>query len=859
MKISKSWLNDYVDCADLSREAFYELVTTKVAEVDKVHPHAAPVAGALVALVRDVKPHPAKDKLVVARVTTGRDEIDVVCGAPNCIPGMLTAYVPPGGSVEKPDGSQVITVEARDVLGVPSVGVLVSEAELGLTGDHRGIFDLTVVGGAPKPGDALAAFVGEPDIVLEIDNKSLTHRPDLWCHFGFARELSAILGRPLKRDPDRFADDTREGRSLLESISRAAPTFKIKVDRETKSHRFSTIGFAGASCQASPLWIRRRLSAVGAGVRNLLVDLSNYVMHDIGQPNHAYDADLLRGDEIRVRYAEEGEEFAGLDGMIRALTKDDVVIADRDGAVALGGIIGGARSSIQDTTSALLLECAHFDPVVVRLTAKRHAIRTDASMRFEKSRSPYAVPLALHRFAELLTSLDPKVSVSAGLSEDFPVRPNAVSIPFRYDYIRSRLDPAVSADQIKSILTSLRFGVTDSGPGAATARVPYERATRDVTIEDDLVEEVGRIFGYGNMAEVAPLISSDPQPVRPIADLESRVRARLTADGFSEIYLYSFMNRERAEALGYDTSDAVELLNPIDAESSVVRNTLVPGIIGALERNARFLDRGMVFELGRSYQRDPVAAYGSLENGGQVPNAVASERRILALGYYSDEGETRLGAATTPPVSGGASWYSVARSVQSLVRLVTVERVELRPIELPEALSAELFDADRMSRADDFSEFKRWMHPRRAATIVVSNVALGVIAEVSPVPALDVPPRSIVAEIDLSLLLSIQRDVGFTPLAKFPPSFFELSVVMPERAHYAALERLLYESIEPGYIRELRVLDVYRGSPLKEGEKSVSVKLSLGHDERTLSSDELALLQNRLVDGVNAAFQVRTG
>ena len=857
MKISKSWLNDYVDCADLSKEQFYETVTTKVAEVDKVHPHAAPVSGAVVALVKAVRPHPGRDKLVVATVATGSGEIDVVCGAPNCRAGMFTAYIAPGGVAEKADGTGSLTVEKREVAGVQSAGILVSEAELGLTGDHRGIVELT--GEGLTPGAPIAKLVGEPDTILEIDNKSLTHRPDLWCHLGFARELSAILGRPLKQNPDRFADNTPEGQALLAALGTGAPRFKIKIDDATKSFRFSTVAFDGVSVQPSPLWLRRRLAAVGAGVRNLLVDLSNYVMHDIGQPNHAYDADRLRGELISVRYASPGEPLLALDGVERALTKDDVVIADPKGPVALGGIIGGEECSIQDTTTKLLLEAAHFDPVVTRLTAKRQQVRTDASMRFEKSRSAYAVPLALHRFAELLTSIDPRAKISSAVSEDFRHRPAPVSVPFRYEYISERIDPAVKKEDIHHILTSLGFKITAAGEGKATALVPYERATRDITIEDDLVEEVGRIFGYGNVAEVAPLISSNPQQLRPIAGLEQGVRERLSGQGFSEVSLYSFMHRERAEALGYECKDAVELLNPIDAENNVVRISMVPGLLAALERNSKYQERAALFELGRSYHERPIPAYDGLSQNGQLPNSVASERRLLAIGAFSELQEDRAGSALTPAVGTGAAWYSLAQTVRTLVALQAHKDVQFVPLELPAQLTEDLLSAGRRSFADDFTAFKRWMHPRRAASVQVDGVICGVIAEVSPIVDFDLPRHTVVAELDLTLVLSIAGQTKFVPLPKFPASFFEMSVVMPEREPFSSLASLLKKSIAKEYLRKLKVLDVYRGAPLSAGQKSISVKLFLGHDERTLSSEELAALQSQLVAGVNTQFQVRTG
>ncbi|MCC6953368.1 MAG: hypothetical protein IT290_04555, partial [Deltaproteobacteria bacterium] len=293
MKLSREWLNDYVDCLDLSPQAFNDLITTKVAEVDAVHSLGAPLRTGVICHVVSVSDHPERKTLKVATIDIGGAPVQVVCGAPNCRAGMNTVYLPPGSTAISADG--VIAVEKRAIGGVESAGMLASEYELELSGDHSGIIEIAA---AVKPGTAATAHFGDGDVVLEIDNKSLTHRPDLWSHLGFARELAALLQRPMKLLPDMWADSANEGRTALAELKQGKANIDIQVDADTKCRRFLGVEIANLTPSPSPLWIRRRLFAVGAGVRNLLVDLSNYVMHDVGQPTHTYDADKLTGKTL---------------------------------------------------------------------------------------------------------------------------------------------------------------------------------------------------------------------------------------------------------------------------------------------------------------------------------------------------------------------------------------------------------------------------------------------------------------------------------------------------------------------------------------------------------------------------------
>ena len=863
MKLSREWLSDFVDFKDIDDERFCELITTRVAEVDGMTFPGAAADSAVIAKVTASAKHPKRDNLTVVTVTTGGAPIEVICGAPNVRVGMLTAYLAPGAQfvpAKGEEGGQLTAVTAREIDGVTSHGILVSEKELGLTGDHSGIIDLTpewLAGASKAPaaksadfdglvGKKLADIVPCKDTVLEIDNKSLTHRPDLWCHFGFARELAAILNRPLLETLDALADDTEQGAKAFAAAASGKSVWSVAIAPQSGCRRFTAVEIDGVAVVASPLWMRRRLARVGAGVRNVIVDLSNYCMHDIGQPNHTYDADALRSKTITVRRAASGEAFTALDGEIRDLCPDDIVIADDAGPIGLGGVMGGAETSVKDSTTRLVLENANFDPVTIRKTTVRYALRTDASNRFEKSLSAFTCAVGARRFLQLLAALQPQAKTVGVIVDTFPERPKAVAVPLRHDYIRGRLGAEVPDAQIDQMMTGLGFRIAN-----AELQVPYYRATRDISIEDDIVEEVGRIFGYENVPERSPKIDSVAAPVRPAAAFEELSRDVLCGLGFSEAYLYSFMNPERANRAGYVTEQAIELLNPVDSTQAYVRTTLVPGLIEALDRNLKNTSQVLLFELGRGYERDADPRHAKLKFRTPVKNPAAFERRLLGLVYASGKDEKIAGTAGTPATTSGADFYAAADVVRRLVRKCARASITLHPL-----VAA---GAPAQSSAGDYSVYKHWMHPFRAASISVNGVSIGVIAEVAPSFTEDSTTRAIVAELDLELLLEADTaETRFKPLSKYPDSFFEVSVVAPVSAYACDVEQVVRSRVPDRVLRRIETLSMYQGKPLADGEKSLSFKLYLGAENRTLSGEELQQIQTDVVNSIReSAYTLR--
>ena len=806
MKISRAWLNDFVDLKSLTDSELEDIITTKIAEVDETLTSGVPLEQAICVEVLSFEPHPERKKLNVVVVSDSKKEYKVVCGAPNVRKGMLTAYIPDGCPAML--GQDLITLQPRDFAGIVSKGMLSSETELDVSSEGEGILDIQA---GIKPGQKLAKIYGEPDYILEIDNKSLTHRPDLWSHFGFARELAAILGKKLKVDLDSYSDATKEGAKKIKELAKTSSPWSVKIEKDSEARRFTLIEISNVKPQKSPEWLRRRLHNVGAGVRNQLVDLSNYVMLDCGQPNHTYDADKLKGKTISVRNASKGEKFEGLDGVTYELESKDVVIADDKGVVALGGVIGGNESAVNDGTTKILLESANFCPTRVRLTTKNHQLRTDASNRFEKSRSAYSATIGSLRYLELIQKLQPEAKLSAGFQESFPVSIQDVEVELPKNYIQERLGAEIPEARIKEILEGLGFSLKSSRK-TYNVKVPYYRATRDISIQDDLVEEVGRIYGFENIPEDAPLIASKAVRAPEVKLLEYSFSDALKASGFSQYESFSFMNAERVSKLGFSVSDAVELKNPVDSELKHMRVSLVPAMIEAL--CAQKTKDVRLFEIGRSFS-------GSEE---QLETPVRESRK-LCLGLSVEDGDE------------GEAFYSLQSVIKRLLSFSTENALQVKVNDKPLA----------------------WMHPYRAASIELNGIEISKISEVNPIVSSG--KRIAISELDLEKVLELKNNQETTVQApsRYPVSYFEMSVVMPLRSYYSELESLIRTNVSSELLKDLEVLSVYKGSSLPEGKKSVSVKMSFGSLERTLNGDEIEAIQNSLMQAVDrSTFELRS-
>jgi phenylalanyl-tRNA synthetase beta chain len=763
MKFSYHWIKELVPGLAVEPRELMRLITMKTAECEGLEPAGTALEGASVARVTGVEWIEGSHNQIAMVETARYGKKRVVCGAPNCRPGMLAVYVPAAPVV---------------IQGVESDGMLASGLELGINRDHTGIVELDT--------EVLLA----PDAVIEVDNKSLTHRPDLWGHYGMAREVAAITHRVL-RDPVK-----------LELSPKGPANTGVEIEDLSLCPRYSALVFENVTVGPSPLWLQYRLEAIGLNAINNIVDVTNYVMSELAQPMHAFDADKLHGDTIFVRNARAGEQIVALNEESYQLAPSNLVIADAEAPIAIAGVIGGLHSAIDASTKRIVLESACFQAVSVRKTSVALKLRTDASMRFEKSQDPSNTVRGLARARELLEQVSPGIRVVGGLADRKADLKPPPPIELTVDWLTRKLGRPVDTAEVRAILESLDFGVTEKASGHFSVTVPSWRATKDISIKDDLLEEVGRMLGYDSITPQAPLIESVVPPGNPMRLYQRRIRNRATAQGFTEVYNYSFISEEMARAFAFDPDAHIRVANPIASDQTLMRMSLLPGIWKNILDNSRHLTTFRLFEIGREIH----PSRNTLPD--EVPHFVAA--------MYVREGD------------GSAALFELKRLAECLMRGCEVDRAQARSFE----------------------------HPERAVNVRWRGETVGRIFELHP--TLGVEGRAALIDLDLALLERLdKKEVRYQPLRRYPTSAFDLSVVADLRQPAGEIERRLAEAAGDGLV-DIEFVREYTGAPLPPDRKSVSFRLTAGASDHTLSSDEVAAIRDRVIVAMRrSGFELR--
>lgn len=771
MNFSYNWLAELVDGIDAAPAKLGQLITMKTAECEGIHAHAAYLDRVCAARVTSVTPIPGSSHNVTAVVETGRyGTKTVVCGAPNCRPGMVTAYVPAGTDL---NGR---AIEKAIIEGVESDGMLASGAELGVNRDSAGILEIEAEPGAPIPGC-------KPDAIIEIDNKSITHRPDLWGHFGLAREVAAILRKPL-RDPVKS-----------DLVPTGAAAVKIAIEDFALCPRYSALVFDNVVVGPSPLWLQYRMEAIGLNPINNIVDVTNFIMSELAQPLHAFDQDLLDGDTIFIRPARASEKVVALNEESYALDETNLVIADARGPIALAGVMGGLDTAINARTRRIVLESACFQASSIRKTSSKLKLRTDASMRFEKAQDPENTVRALARIVELFHEVSPGIRLVGGLADSWKKAAPPAPIRLPMDWLTRKLGRAIDAAEVRDILERLSFGVSEPEPQVFSVTVPSWRATKDVSIKDDLVEEVGRMIGYDSIAPQPPLLPVTVPPSDPERLFARGVRSMVAAQGFTEVYNYSFLSEEQVRELGFDPADHLAVKNPIAADQSLMRRSLVPGIFKNLRENSRHLDSFRLFEIGREVHPEMRGADGLPK---EIPH-------LAAALYSREEGEGNL--------------FELKRLAECLM-----PGAEVRP-----------------AKAQSFE------HPARSAEVVWLERAVGRLFELHPSL---LAGRGSILDIDLDVMLELQpREKRYRPIRRYPSSAFDLSVIAGARELVGDLQKRI-ASLAGQPLDSIEFLRRYTGPPIPEGMQSVSFRLTVAAPDHTLSLEEAGAIRSRIIEGM---------
>ncbi|MGD0764701.1 MAG: phenylalanine--tRNA ligase subunit beta [Dehalococcoidia bacterium] len=789
MRVSLRWLAEYVDIDLPPRELAHKL-TMAGSAVDAVERSGGDWEGISVGLVTAVAPHPNADRLRLATVELGGGEkMTVVCGAPNVAEGQKIAFGRVGAHIVDPGTREVAVLKPARIRGVESAGMVLSERELGISDEHVGIL---VLDEAAPIGTPLQEYMG--DTVFDI--AVTPNRADCLSMIGIAREVAALTGKTVRYPDLTYPEEgpAIEGRVAVEI-----------ADVDLCSRYVATL-IDDVKIGPSPSWMQERLIAAGQRPISNIVDITNYVMLELGQPLHAFDFSLLGKSRIIVRRGRQGERLTTLDGLDHELTPEMLVIADANEAVALAGVMGGANSEVRDDTRTILLESANFNPASIRRTSVRLKARSEASSRFEKALSPELSIVAARRATKLMVELAGG-KAAAGVVDAYPRKAEAVSIQMPRERLRTVLGLDLPTPQVCAVLEGLEFGCRSEASGEYVVEVPYWRT--DVRIADDVAEEVARIVGYDALP-MTNLRGEMPEPIaQPLRDLRERARDLLAAAGMQEVINYSLTT---IEALGQVIAPDVlakqtplRAANPISSDHEYLRTSLRASVLQALAANLRYAEGEVaLFEAARAY----------LPRGTELP---LEEEHVTGVvgGYHLD----RWGH----PEPGPVDFYDAKGYVEALLRGLGVEAA---------FVEAEVFG----------------MLPGRSAEVQVEGETIGVVGQAHPraTAAFDVDGDAYVFEIVLDRLLPL---VGgphrYEPVSRFPPVVQDIALVVDEAVTAGRIEEIIGKA---PLVREVRLFDFYTGEQVGAGKKSLAFSVTYQSSEDTLTDEEVARAQRGIVE-----------
>jgi len=762
MLLSLNWLKDFVEIPkNISPEKLGQLLSLHTVEVEKVERQADKYNKVVVGKILEIKPHPNADKLRLALVDIGAEKLKTVCGAPNIAVGQLVPVALAGAIL--PNGAEIKPTEIR---GVNSNGMLCAADELGLGNDHS---EIVILENA-KVGQSFADYLKLTDVIFEVDNKSITHRADLWSHYGLARDIAVFLD--VKFKPIKITPPTPLVRG--EKIS-------VKVEDFKLCPRYMAIGLEGIKIQASPKWICDRLSAAGMRPINNIVDVTNYVMLELGQPLHAFDRNFM--DKIIVRRAKNGETIETLDGQERKLGSDMLVIANADKAVAVAGVMGGLSSEISEQTNAIIIESANFNFASVRKTAQTLALRTESSMRFEKGLDPNLAELGLARAAELILKICPTARVASKVVDEKKFKLAQGPINFGLSWLNQRVGQEFSVKQVKRILEKLGFSVKEAG-GKFSVMVPTWRAVCDISLAEDVMEEMVRIHGFNNIKPVMPKAAVAAPFLNQEKILERKIKNILSLGArMTEAYNYSFLKS------GGD--EAIKLANPLSSDLAVLRDSLIPGLLENIRTNQANEEKISLYEIGSIF----------LDQPGENDLPFQEKRLGLVLAAADDN--------------------NLFRKLKGVIEYL-LKSLDLPVVfELAESGADIFVDGKKIGQALELEKAlaRSWGIKKQAATAEISLPKLFNSVKNQPAKVYREPP-------------------------KFPPAVRDLAFVINEKILYNNIVKLIKNF--SNLIIQAELFDVYQGDKLGQGKKSLAFHV-IYQANRTLTSREVDDLQEKLI------------
>jgi len=788
MKISLNWLKDFIEFdKKLPVKEIAWKITEAAAEIERIEFLGEDLEKIVIGKILETKRHPNADKLQVCSVNVGSETLQIVCGGKNAAKGMTVAVALPGANV-KWQGGELMEIKKMELRGVESTGMICGAEEIGLEKmfppqEPHFILDLSII--KAKPGQDLAKVLGLDDVVFDIDNHAITHRPDLFSHHGMARECVALGLAKWKNELKLVNPSKLTGKKELP----VEPGFKSK---KISKNYFSTV-IEGLSTKESPGWIKARLQAVGIRSINAIVDITNIVMMETGQPCHAFDLRLIEGKKFQHRLSEQGEKITTLDGVERTLPKDIIVVQSGNDIVDLCGIMGAQNSEIKPDTTSIYFHCCHYDNVLIRRAMISLGHRTDAGTIFEKNLEPERAQLGYIRALELFQQVFPEAEFKYETFHHQQESSPQTKVQLPLKKIQSHLGIDIPVKTSQRILENLGFQVKPK-KDAFEVIIPSWRSN-GVKIPEDLVEEIVRIYGYSNVPGTPPSVELATPVKNHKRHTKRTIQNILIGLGFQEEANYSFLSEELLKKIGYnDRSDLIEVANPVSEDFRFMRPNFLSYLLNNLSRNELLESKEWkTFEMGAVYKR--------------LEKEVVEKNLITLL-----------------ISSSGENFFQMKGVVENLLK-------EL-------ALPYELRQAEHL-----------YAHPKKCLAVQSEEKIIGHIYELHPILKRNFKVRGnvVLFEADLGTVMELKPlEIQYQEINRNPMALLDISVVVDSATMVADVERVV-RSIEPGFLKRVELMDVYQGSNLGEGRKSVTFALSYQHPERTFDEKEIQSILESLI------------
>ncbi len=787
MLVPIKWLNDYVDI-DVGIKEYADAMTMSGSNVDTIIEAGKDIDKVVVGKIIKIQNHPDADKLIITQVDIGGEIIQIVTGADNVREGDFIPVALHGSTL--PDGTRIKKGKLR---GVESNGMLCSPDELELTAEQLpegtdmtgGIY---ILDKEYPLGIDIKKVLGMDDKIVEFEITN--NRPDCLSMLGIARETAATLGKKLKYPKVSLPTDSKDVEKYV----------SIEVKNPDLCPRFAIRVIKNITIKSSPSWMQERLIKAGVRPINNIVDITNYVMLELGQPMHAYDLDKLKGKKIIVRNAAKEEMLTTLDEKNRNLNESVLVIADGERSIGIAGIMGGYDSEIEDYTKEIALECANFNPVSVRMSSKRLGLRTEASSRFEKGLDLELIPIAINRACYLIEQLGAGEVVD-GIIDIYPKIKEKRIINFRTDRVKWLLGIDISVDMIKRMLRSLEFEVD----GEEVLKITVPTFRDDIETEADVNEEIARLYGYDNIPSklmdttFTQGVISERQKIKNIA------KDNLTAQGLYEVLTYSFVSPGVFDKINLAKGDhkrkAITLINPLGEEQSIMRTTIIPNMLELIGRNYnRKIEEGSFFEISKVYIAQSLPLTG-----------LPDEKDTLTIGMY-----------------GNYDFYDLKGIIENLLFCLNIQHYKILP-----------------SKHDT-------LHPGKTAALWINNIEIGFFGEVHPfvLNNYDIPAKTYIAELDFEKIFAkVNLNRIFVPLPRFPSIERDIAIVIANEVSSGQIEDII-KNKGGKLIERIELFDVYKGSQIEEGYKSLAFRLVYRSNEKTLTEDDITKVHNRIINSL---------